>query len=513
MIKKLNKLKIKSLQWQILSRFFLILLLLLVILGVSQYITTKNYLSRSKAEILSLQFHKTDLKSLSSLITTESIKQEAPALIEKLSDININVSIIGEYGTVLSSSEGITFKSHYKEKEIETKLKELINKEDNSIILPPNLSKNDYIKLLDQYGSIEKVYKLYEDNDDNLQIIMWRKIGPIDSPTGLIQLSTPADEIGHILEKNIYIYISFSILILILGAFLGAMVFKQTLRPLSNMTSTVEEININQLNTRLPENNGQLEIDRLSSSFNNMLERIETSFEKEQSIKEKMQQFVSDASHELRTPLTSIHGFVEVLLRGAAKNEKQLDLALNSILLESERLTKLVNDLLLLTKLDQEMPIEMKSENLNNVLTEILPQLQILCGNRKIQLILTDNLNTLINKNQIKQVIFNLVENSVRHTNEDSGIITISTEIETTQADTFALLKISDNGSGISEKHLHKVFDRFFRGQCHRSRENGGYGLGLSIIKSIIDAHKGKIILDSEVSKGTTFTIYLKLIQ
>lgn len=115
---------------------------------------------------------------------------------------------------------------------------------------------------------------------------------------------------------------------------------------------TVEQINVGQLHTRLPKDNGQLEIDKLSNSFNNMLERIETSFEKEQYIKEKMRRFVSDASHELRTPLTSIHGFVEVLLRGAAKNEKQLNLALNSILLESERLTKLVNDLLMLTKLD-----------------------------------------------------------------------------------------------------------------------------------------------------------------
>ena len=85
-----------------------------------------------------------------------------------------------------------------------------------------------------------------------------------------------------------------------------------------------------------------------------MLKRIEASFQKEQYIKEKMRRFVSDASHELRTPLTSIHGFVEVLLRGAAKNEDQLDLALNSILTESERLTKLVNDLLMLTKLEQQ---------------------------------------------------------------------------------------------------------------------------------------------------------------
>lgn len=505
MIKKIvTKFKFRSLQWQLLSRFFLILIILLVIMGVSQYITNKNYLCRSKAEILSSRFHDIDLKSLTNIQTPESIKENSSSIINKLFNVNISVSIIDKNGDTLETSKSLTDtlpeKPPNKDKDKDK------FKRTTSI---PKLSNKDYIQLLNQYGNIEKVYRLVKDDNDNLQLVMWRKIGPIDSPSGLIQLSTPAQDAADILKNQIYIYIGVSILILIIGAVLGGAVFKQTLNPLSNMTRTVEDINVGQLHTRLPEDNGQLEIDKLSNSFNNMLERIETSFEKEQYIKEKMRQFVSDASHELRTPLTSIHGFVEVLLMGAAKNEKQLNLALNSILLESERLTKLVNDLLMLTKLDQYVPIEMNRENINTVIEEVLPQLQILSGKRTIYLQLKDNINVNINKDQLKQVIFNLTQNSISHTDENTGIITISTSIE----DNFAVLQIEDNGTGISEKHLEQIFDRFFRSESHRSREHGGYGLGLSIVKSIVDAHNGKITVKSKLGVGTIFSIYFKLIK
>lgn len=513
-----NKLKLKSLRWQLLSRFFIILIVLLVIMGVTQYITTKNYLCRSKAETLSAKFHDIDIKSLMFITTPEAIKENSSFIVNKLVDIRISVAVIDKNGDTLLTSEKATnilvekvinkdeHKDEYKDKgEYEYRYKDKIN----PITSIPKLSNTDYIQVLNQYGNLERSYKLVKDDNNNLHLVMWRKIGPIDSPSGLIQLSTPVQDVEEILEREIYIYIGVSILILIIGAILGATVFNQTLNPLSNMTNTLEQINVNELHTRLPEDNGQLEIDKLSNSFNNMLERIETSFEKEQYIKEKMRHFVSDASHELRTPLTSIHGFVEVLLMGAAKNENQLNLALNSILLESERLTKLVNDLLMLTKLDQQASVEMNTENINNVIEEVFHQLQILSGKRKIQLQLVDNINANINRDQIKQIIFNLTQNAVRHTDENKGIITISTGIE----DTFAILKIADNGTGISEEHLNQIFDRFFRSESHRSREHGGYGLGLSIVKSIIDAHKGRITVESKLGVGTTFTIYLKLIK
>jgi two-component system, OmpR family, sensor kinase len=315
-----------------------------------------------------------------------------------------------------------------------------------------------------------------------------------------------------LLEQK-YTFLVVSVLVLILGTILGVTVFKYTLRPLNNTTNTIENINIDQLNIRLPIETGQIEIDRLSKAFNNMLERIEISFEMEQKTKDKMRQFVSDASHELRTPLTSIHGFVEVLLRGAAKDEAKLDLALKSILMESERLAKLVSDLLLLTKLDRQVPVEVKIENINDIIKELYPQLKIFCGERNINLQLVDNIFARVNRNQIKQIVINLVQNAVHHTDEKLGTIIVSTSSQEINSEDYAVLKVIDNGAGISEQHVKNIFDRFFRIESHRSRKQGGYGLGLSIVKSIVEAHEGEIHVQSEISKGTTFSIYLKLIK
>ena len=213
---------------------------------------------------------------------------------------------------------------------------------------------DEYKKILAQRNNL-KVYKIIKDKNGNENIIAFLKIGDINNHLALIQISTSTQEIDNILNIQIIIYLLASILILIIGIVIGKKVLGSTLKPLYNMANTVEQITVGQLDMRLQENNKQIEIDKLSKAFNDMLARIETSFEIEQKIKEKMRNFISDASHELRTPLTSIHGFVEVLLRGAAKNEKQLNLALNTILLESDRLEELVNELLVLTKLDQKI--------------------------------------------------------------------------------------------------------------------------------------------------------------
>lgn len=178
--------------------------------------------------------------------------------------------------------------------------------------------------------------------------------------------------------------------------------------------------------------------------------------------------------------------------------------------MESERLTKLVNDLLILTKLDQKPIVERKLENVNELVLEIQPQLKILSQNRVLKLELNDNTQAIINRDQIKQVIFNLTQNAVLHTDKDNGIITISTGNAKLNDENYTILRVSDNGTGIPKKHLTKIFDRLFRSETHRSREHGGYGLGLSIVKSIVDNNEGKIQVESEETIGTTFIVYMK---
>jgi len=504
----IGKLKIKSLKWQLLFRFLIILIVLLVAMGIFQYISMKDYLYKTKVQVLQERFHNIDFVSLSKENMTDVTESASKEILKNLWDKSMSVALIDKNGELLGKRSNSDTPRDDNDGDDDSK--ELPEKKIEAIPVPI-LSKEQYINLLYKQGNLEQVYEIVKDENNNSQLVVCRKIGDLDSPSGLIQLSTPIEDIDAILNREVYMHTSLSILILIIGTILGLALFKRTLKPLYNITDTVEGINVTDLDKRLPEENGQLEIDRLAKSFNIMLERIESSFEKEQHIKEKMRRFVSDASHELRTPLTSIHGFVEVLLRGAAKNEDQLDLALNSILTESERLTKLVNDLLVLTKLEQNPIIETKKENINNIIQEVFPQLLILSKDRTLQLELKDNVIVYINKDQIKQVIFNITQNAVLHTDKKKGSILISTTIEKLKNETFGVLRISDNGIGISEKHLSKIYDRFFRSESHRSREHGGYGLGLSIVKSIIDSNNGEIHVESEVGVGTTFSVYLRL--
>lgn len=507
-MKKLaKKFKIKSLQWQLILGFFMILVILLSIMGIYQFKHMKEYLYRSKIQSLQQKFHSMNLDELYEKQVNDDVSS-ITAILNGLTDRDVSIAFIDKSGQVKLK---LQHQEYDKVKKQTNEVSQGSKEKAKLIVAIPEVSKEKYINILNEEGNLEKTYEIVEDEDDNCQLIVWRKVGNIYSPSALIQISTSVNEIESLLENQLRVSIGLSIFILIVGVILGKAIFKRTLTPLYNIANTVEEINVDELDRRLSEENGQLEVDRLAKSFNTMLKKIDTSFKEEQYTKEKMRRFVSDASHELRTPLTSIHGFVEVLLRGAAKNEDQLNLALNSMLIESERLTKLVNDLLIITKLEQEPIVETNRENLKVLIQEIVPHLQILALNRKLQIELMDNIMVYINRNQIKQVIFNLAQNAVIHTDKEEGIIKISTSMGKLSTDTYAILKITDNGTGIPEKNINKIYDRFFRSDFHRGRDKGGYGLGLSIVKSIIDSNGGKIDVESKLGVGTTFSIYLKL--
>ncbi len=327
---------------------------------------------------------------------------------------------------------------------------------------------------------------------------------------GLIQISTYIDTANLILKEQARMYIASAIVVSIIGLALGVAVLKHTLKPLKQMTNKLDEIDTNQLNIRLNETTGQIEIDKLSNKFNNMFDRLEKSFIKEKQTNEKMKNFILDASHELRTPLTSIQGFIEVLQMGAAKDKKQLDLALSSILMESQRLSKLVNNLLALTKLEENDYVETKKENIKSIIMEVSPQLEVLMKNRKLKIDLEDNIYCDVNRDQIKQVIYNLVQNAINYTNEEIGEVRINARKITKNNFNYISISVSDNGEGISKENISLIFDRFYRCDKHRSRKKGGYGLGLSIVKQIVDNHKGKIELSSTENQGTTFIVYLR---
>lgn len=486
--------KAQSLQQQLLIRFFLLFLALLTILGIYQYANMKKYLYGSKIEFLDSRFKNIDKKIIVSSTNEFLLKNNTQYFLNETAGEEVCVVIIDNEGNVIASE------NTYNGIPTDT------SKNNNNVMAVPILSEEEYLEILETEG-LASGYNIIEDSDGREQIVIYRQIGSLLSPSGLIQISTYIDSSNKILLEQGKMYAISAVFILLLGTFLGSKVVKYILRPLNKMTKTLDEINIGKLDVRLDDENGQIEVDKLAVNFNKMIERLKISFDKEKSTNERMKNFVLDASHELRTPLTSIQGFIEILQMGAAKNKEQVDIALNSMLIESQRLSKLVNKLLLLTKLEGNYSFEKKSENINNIIREVYPNLSMLSKNKSISLTLGDDTYSIVNKDQVKQVVYNLVQNAINYTNEDGKII-ISTKCIIKDNVKYIEMSVKDNGEGISEKNLNLLFDRFYRADKHRSRKKGGYGLGLSIVKSIVDNHNGMLDVKTELGKGSEFLVY-----
>jgi len=492
-----RQLKIKTLNGQLILRIFIVLFIVLIVIEITQYFIIKQYLFNSKEELLQSRLHNVEIEMYASTDTPQLLKERAPDFISKLLDLNVAVTLIDDKGVAFAGADEGQLAAY----------QEHLLKNDKELLIQnnevPYLTKEKYQDFLASDDLFDS--QIQKNDSGESFMILNSKVGKPHEPSGLIQLSTSITSIYETLNRQLLEYCLISLAILLLGLILLSQVIRWSLKPLNSMKGAVETISLWELDKRLREDQGQEEIDQLSKAYNEMLVRIEKSFSHEMEIKDRMRQFISDASHELRTPLTSIHGFAEILLMGAAKDEEQLNLALNTILMESDRLTLLVNDLLALSKLDQNDPVEMVRENLRDIIEEITPQIALMAKTRKIEIEFTDqDLWMNCNRNQIKQVILNLVHNGIQFTDGETGVIRIEAHKEKNQK---IVLSISDNGVGISPEAKDKIFDRFYRAQESRSRETGGYGLGLSIVKGIMACHEAEIWIGSTLREGTTFVL------
>lgn len=499
-----NKEKINSLSFQLIYRLGILLIFLIAAIIFIQSILLKDSLYSSSKSLLESRQHNLGSDEITSIKSSENLKEQAEDLIYKMIDTNVSILVIDKDGNILSDSETLRkdiYTEHFHKKE-EVKETPTIN--------TPKLSKTYYQNEIGRSDS-SKGYLVTENSNDETFMVKFLKVGTPDNSIGLIQLSTSLDPLKEILFKSILIFILFSVFVLALSWFIINNIIHRTLKPLNNVTDNIEKINAEKLYLRIPEDTKQFEINRLSKAFNGMLERIELSFKKENEINDKMKKFVSDASHELKTPITSIRGFAEVLSMGAAKDEKQLRTSLEAIMNESDRLTRLINSLLQLSRFDQNYQLEMRAENISEIIKEIQPQLTVMAANRTLELNIENEIFIKANKDQVKQVIFNLAQNAARYSPEESGIIKISLNSILKEGIRYAKLTVADNGIGIPEENISSIFDRFYRINSHRARSQGGYGLGLSIVKSIVEAHRGEILVSSKPGKGTNFTILFKI--
>ncbi|MFB5680160.1 sensor histidine kinase [Paenibacillus terreus] len=368
----------------------------------------------------------------------------------------------------------------------------------------PKLPQQEYGKIFET-GKMTDGYKIIRDEKSNVQMVIYQLVGLADGEQGIVQTSVDLTETLALQKNLLTIYVIGSLIALIVGMLIFRPVLKRTMVPLSRMVNTVERIHSENLSERLPNKQGSAEIDRLAVAFNGMLKRIETSFALEKEIQEQMRRFIADASHELRTPLTAIHGFLEVLLEGGAGKPDQLKKALNSMYSESERLNKLVGDLLAMMRMERSPEIRMTSGNLGELICQMEPQLRMIAGARRIWFDLSDDPVIAFDPDKMKQVILNLFQNAVQYTDPSKGDIRIGLEKRAGEI----RLSVQDNGTGIKEIHVPHIFERFYRGEPSRARKYGGAGLGLAITKSIMELHGGRIEVESREGKGSLFRVCL----
>ena len=291
-------------------------------------------------------------------------------------------------------------------------------------------------------------------------------------------------------------------LALLLAAIGGAVISGRTLRPLRNFTETANHIVTAQdLQERLVAPDPHDEVGQLAETFNKMLERLDILFNTQQ-------QLVADVSHELRTPLATIQGNLDLLRRGAAKDPSMLQESMDAMNSEVARMSRLVRDLLLLAESDAGAPLQLRPVELDTLLLEIYREGMLIANNRlKMRLGHEDQAVIQGDPDRLKQLLLNLVNNAIAYT-PDGGTVTLCLH---RRPDNWVRVAVADTGVGIAPEDLPHIFDRFWRQDKARSRKLGGSGLGLSIAKSIVEAHGGRISVESELGKGTTFEVLLPL--
>ena len=289
-----------------------------------------------------------------------------------------------------------------------------------------------------------------------------------------------------------------------LGA-LGLWVVRLGLRPLDEIGSTAEAIAAGDLTRRVERAENRTEVGRLGLALNTMLGQIESAFTAKEASERKLRRFVADASHELRTPLAAVRAYAELFSRGAAGNPDDLERSMKGISRESERMSLLVEDLLLLARLDEGRPLDRVATALDGVVGEAVDAARALDPERPIR---TDIEPALVegDRDRLRQALDNLLANVRAHTPAGTPV-----DIRLSRADDVAVLDVADRGPGLTARDRQRVFERFYRADPSRSRASGGVGLGLSIVAAIVSAHGGHVKVASGAGTGTTFSIELPL--
>jgi two-component system, OmpR family, sensor kinase len=345
-----------------------------------------------------------------------------------------------------------------------------------------------------------------------------------DGSGGSVVVAASLDGIDATIRQLRLIDLGVSLIVLAALAGVGAAIVRASLRPLVEIEQTARAIAAGDLTRRVPERDPGTEVGRLGRALNTMLAQIESAFgaraASEASARrseDRMRRFVADASHELRTPLTTIRGFAELYRQGAARDPAELDRLMWRIEDQAARMGLLVEDLLLLARLDTERPLDRQPVDLLALAAEAVNDARAVAPDRRIEVVLGGDdgdhdgvLVVLGDDRRLRQVLANLVNNALTHTPAGSPI-EVRVGTSTLDGRPGAAFEVVDHGPGLAPEQAERVFERFYRADPARSPADGGSGLGLSIVAALVAVHGGTVAVDSVPGRGARFRVVLPL--
>lgn len=333
------------------------------------------------------------------------------------------------------------------------------------------------------------------------------------SAPGYMMIAMTYDNFNASVDRLAMVMIAVGLSAVALGTLIAFWTVSRSFRPLVRVERTAAAIADGDLSQRVKIQNPATEVGKLSDSLNTMLAHIEAAFDARKASEDRMRRFVADASHELRTPLVTIRGFSELYRHGALQDNEDVSTAMNRIESEAKRMGALVEDLLVLARIDEQRPLQKKSVDLLVLGNDAAVDARASSPERKITVVGLDggpatNAHVRGDEARLRQVVANLMANALRYTPNNTPL-EVAVGMSTIGASRYSTLQVRDHGPGIDDAVAPKIFERFYRAESSRNRDTGGSGLGLAIVSAIVSSHQGQVRVSRTEGGGATMTVQL----
>jgi len=326
---------------------------------------------------------------------------------------------------------------------------------------------------------------------------------------GMLLVALPLDEANRTLHRLFLIELVVTGAALLAAVLVGLWLVRLGLRPLRDIETTASSIAGGDLSLRVPEDD-RTEVGRLGASLNTMLGHIEDAFARRAASEEQLRRFVADASHELRTPLSAVSAYAELFERGAQERPADLARVMRGIRVETARMQMLIDDLLLLARLDEGRPLAAERVELVTVLEDAVDAARAVGPDWPLAVETVPSAEVTGDVMALRQVIDTLLANVRTHT-PSGTTAAVRLRIDEGLDPAEVVLEVADNGPGLDAVHVERVFERFYRVDTSRARDRGGSGLGLAVVAALVEAHDGTVDVESAPGAGATFRVHLKL--